>query len=41
MGYLGYGEIFENMLQLKRLGLYLDGILNRKWLSLFAINVFF
>ena len=32
MGYLASGEIFENMLQLKRLGLYLDGILNRKWL---------
>ena len=32
MGYLASGEIFENMLQLKRLGLYLDRILNRKWL---------
>ena len=32
MGYLAPGEIFENMLQLKRLNLYFDGILNRKWL---------
>ena len=32
MGYSASGEIFENMLQLKRLGLYLDRILNRKWL---------
>ena len=28
MGSLAFGEIFENMLQLKRLGLYLDRILN-------------
>ena len=26
------GEIFENMLQLKRFGLNLERILNRKWL---------
>ena len=26
------GEIFENMLQLKRFGLYFEGILYRKWL---------
>ena len=32
MGYLAPGEIFENMLQLKRLGLYFEGFLNRKWL---------
>ena len=32
MGYLASCEIFENMLQLKRLGSHLDGILNRKWL---------
>ena len=32
MGHLAHGEIFENMLQLKRFGLYFKGILNRKWL---------
>ena len=32
MGYLATGEIFENMLQLKHLGLYFEGIMNRKWL---------
>ena len=32
MGHLAHGEIFENMLQLKRFGLYFEGILNRKWL---------
>ena len=32
MGYLDSGEIFENMLQLKRFGLYFEGITNRKWL---------
>ena len=32
MGHLAPGEIFENMLQLKRFGLYFEGILNRKWL---------
>ena len=31
MGHLAPGEIFENMLQLKRFGLYFEGILNRKW----------
>ena len=30
MGRLAPGEIFENMLQLKRFGLYFKGILNRK-----------
>ena len=32
MGHLAPGEIFEYMLQLKRFGLYFEGILNRKWL---------
>ena len=32
MGYLATGEIFQNMLQLKRFGLYFEGIMNRKWL---------
>ena len=32
MGYLATGEIFENMLQLKRFGLYFEGFMNRKWL---------
>ena len=32
MGHLAPGEMFENMLQLKRFGLYFEGILNRKWL---------
>ena len=32
IGYLATGEIFENMLQLKRFGLYFEGIMNRKWL---------
>ena len=31
MGHLALGEIYENMLQLKRIGLYFEGILNRKW----------
>ena len=30
MRYLAPGEIFENTLQLKRFGLYFEGILNRK-----------
>ena len=30
--YLAPGEIFQNMLQLERFGLYFEGILNRKWL---------
>ena len=29
MGYLAPGEIFENMLPLKRFDLYFEGILNR------------
>ena len=32
MGYLPTGEIFKNMLQLKRFSLYFEGIMNRKWL---------
>ena len=32
MGHLAPGEIFENMLRLKRIGLYFKRILNRKWL---------
>ena len=28
--YLATGEICENMLQLKRFGLYFEGIINRK-----------
>ena len=32
MGYSATGEIFENMLKLKRFGLYFEGIMNRKWL---------
>ena len=38
MGYLATGEIFENMLQLKRLGLYFERIMNRKWLLLYRNN---
>ena len=32
MGYIATGEIFQNMLQLKRFGLYFEGIMNRKGL---------
>ena len=32
MWYLAAGEIFENMLQLKRFGLNFERILNKKWL---------
>ena len=32
------GEIFENMLQLKRFGLYFEGIINRKWLLSYRNN---
>ena len=40
MGYLivAPGEIFENMLQLKRFGLYFERILNRKWLLSYRNN---
>ena len=37
MGYLETGEIFENMLQLKRFGLYIEGFPNRKWLLSYRI----
>ena len=32
MWYLALGEIFENMLQLKRFGLNFERNLNKKWL---------
>ena len=38
MGYLAPGEIFENMLQLKRFGLYFERILNSKWLLSYRNN---
>ena len=38
MGYLATGEIFENMLQLKRFGLYFEGIICRKWLLSYRNN---
>ena len=40
MGYLHVapGEIFENMLQLKRFGLYFERILNGKWLLSYRNN---
>ena len=38
MGYLVLGEIFENMLQLKRFGLYFVRILNGKWLLSYTNN---
>ena len=34
MEYLAPGKIFENMLQLKRFGLYYERIMNSKWLLL-------
>ena len=38
MGYLAPGKLFENMLQLKRFGLYFEGILNKKWLLSYRNN---
>ena len=38
MGYLTTCEIFEIMLQLKRFGLYFEGIMNRKWLLSYRNN---
>ena len=38
MGHLALGEIFENMLQLKRFGLYFEGILNKKLLLSYRIS---
>ena len=35
MGYIAHSEIFENMLPLKRFGLYFERILNRNWLLLY------
>ena len=32
------GEIFENLPQLKRFGLYFEGILSRKWLLSYINN---
>ena len=42
MGYLATGEIFENMLQLKRFGLYFEGIMNRKglWFDVVLCTVY-
>ena len=36
-GYLATGEIFENMLQLKRFVLYFEGIMDRKLLLSYKI----
>ena len=38
MGYLSTGEIFENMLQLKRFGIYFERIVIRKWLLSYRNN---
>ena len=38
MGDLASSEIFENMLKLKRFGLYFEGIMNRKWLLSYRNN---
>ena len=38
MRYLATGKIFENMLPLKRFGLYFEGIMNRKWLLSYRNN---
>ena len=38
MRYLATGEIFENMLQLKRFGSYFEGIMNRKCLLSYRNN---
>ena len=38
MGYSAPGEIFENMLQLERFGLYFEGILPRKLLLSYRNN---
>ena len=35
MWYLAPGEIFKNMLQLKRFGLHYERILNKEWLHLY------
>ena len=38
MGYLATCEICENMLQLKRFGLYFEGIRTRKWVLSYRNN---
>ena len=38
MGYLTTGGIFENILQLKRFGLYFERIMIRKWLLSYRNN---
>ena len=38
MGYLASGEIFENMLQLKRFGFYFERIPYSKWLLSYSSN---
>ena len=38
MGHLAPDQILENMLQLKRFGLYFKGILNKKWLLSYGNN---
>ena len=38
MGYLATREFFENVLQLKRFGLYFERIMNTKWLLSYRNN---
>ena len=38
MAYLATRQIFKNMLQLKRFGLYFERIMNRKWLLSYRNN---
>ena len=38
MGYLAPGKFFENMLQLKCIGLYYERILDSKWLLSYRNN---
>ena len=38
MGYLATGDIFENMLQLKRFGICFEGLMNIKWLLSYINN---
>ena len=38
MGDLASSKILENMLKLKRFGLYFEGIMNRKWLLSYRNN---
>ena len=38
MGYLATNEIFKNMLQLRRFGLFFEGIMNSKWLLSYRNN---